>query len=125
MQEALPIRLKAIHFINTVPFMDKVIALMKPFMKKELINILEFHSTMDTFIDKRVPKSAMPDECGGTAGKLLTIQEDAYKEMQANARFFEEEEASKRVNEKVRQGKPHGDGDIFGTQGNFRQLSVD
>lgn len=105
--------------------MDKVIALMKPFMKKELMEILHFHSTMDTFMDKCVPKSAMPIEYGGTAGTLMDIQEKTYKELQANPRFFEEEEASKRVNEKARQGKPHGDGDIFGTQGNFRQLSVD
>ncbi|KAG4074774.1 hypothetical protein HA402_006413 [Bradysia odoriphaga] len=125
LQEALPIRLKAIHFINTVSFMDKVLALMKPFTKKELMNMLQLHSTMDTFLDKCVPKSAMPNEYGGSAGEAEEMRENSYKNMQANARFFEEEEVSKRVNEKLRQGKPHGDGDIFGLDGSFKQLSFD
>lgn len=125
LQEALPVRLKAIHFINTVSFMDKVLALMKPFTKKELMNMIQLHPTMDTFIDKCVPRTAMPDEYGGSAGAAEKMRENAYKRMQANARFFEEEELSKRVNEKLRQGKPHGDGDIFGLDGSFKQLSFD
>ncbi|XP_037027443.1 alpha-tocopherol transfer protein-like [Bradysia coprophila] len=124
-QEALPIRLKAIHFINTVSFMDKVLALMKPFTKKELMNMLQLHATMDTFLDKCVPKSAMPNEYGGSAGDAEKMRENSYTSMQANARFFEEEETTKRVNEKLRQGKPHGDGDIFGLDGSFKQLSFD
>lgn len=117
--------MKAIHFINTVPFMDKVIALMKPFMKKELMNILHFHPTMDTFIDKCVPKCALPDELCGSAGKIEKMQENVSKKLQENAQYFVDEESSKRVIEKLRQGKPHGDGDIFGIDGSFKQLSFD
>lgn len=105
--------------------MDKVIALMKPFMKKEFMDIMHFHATMDTFVDKFVPKSALPNEYGGSAGKVDQIKDEAYKIMQANADYFEEEESSKRMNEKLRQGKPHGGGDIFGMEGNFKQLSFD
>lgn len=123
-QEALPIRLKAIHFINTVSFMDKVLAMMKPFTKKELMNMLQLHPTMDTFLDKCVPKSAMPEEYGGSGGKADALRVELYKNLQANAGFFEEE-AKKRMNEKLRQGKPHGNGDIFGLDGSFKQLSFD
>lgn len=98
---------------------------MKPFMKKELMNILYFHPTMDTFIDKCVPKCALPEELGGTAGTLEKMRENVCKNLHANAEFFVEEESSKRVNEKLRQGKPHGDGDIFGIDGSFKQLSFD
>ncbi|KAJ6636959.1 Alpha-tocopherol transfer protein-like [Pseudolycoriella hygida] len=124
-QDALPIRLKAIHFINTVSFMDKVLALMRPFMKKELMDILHFHSTMDTFVDKFVPRNALPDEYNGTGGKMNKMQDEACNHVRNNAKYFEEEELTKRVNEKLRQGKPHGDGDIYGIDGSFKQLSFD
>ncbi len=89
------------------------------------MNMLHFHATMDTFLDKCVPKSTMPDEYGGSAGKIRTMQDDANKIMQTHGKFFEEEETTKRINEKLRQGKPHGDGDVFGMDGSFKQLSFD
>lgn len=36
LQEAMPMRLKGIHVLNAVWFMDKVLALIRPFMKQEL-----------------------------------------------------------------------------------------
>lgn len=39
-QEAMPVRLKAIHVLNTVWFMNKVLALIKPFMKQELYDMV-------------------------------------------------------------------------------------
>ena len=40
LQEALPVRLKAVHFINTNSVMDIIFNMMKPFMKKELVDIV-------------------------------------------------------------------------------------
>lgn len=39
-QEAIPVRLKAIHFINTPPVMDVIMNMAKPFMKKEFWNMV-------------------------------------------------------------------------------------
>lgn len=124
-QEALPVRLRAFHFINTVPFMDKVLALMRPFMKKDLMDVMHLHSTLDTFLDKHVTKSMMPDEYGGSAGKIKDLTDKVYKEMQANGQFFVDEEQTKRVDEKLRPGKPKTESDLFGTDGNFKQLQFD
>lgn len=39
-QEAVPIKLKAIHVLNSVYFIDKILGLVKPFMKKELFKLV-------------------------------------------------------------------------------------
>lgn len=39
-QEALPVQLKAVHVLNVVYFIDKILGLLKPFMKKELFDLV-------------------------------------------------------------------------------------
>lgn len=63
----MPIRLKGLHFINTVPFMDKILALMRPFMRKELMDVMELHTTVESF-KKYVFLEQLPNEYGGKAG---------------------------------------------------------
>lgn len=67
LQEGLPFRIKGLHFINIVSFVDKITFLMKPFMTKELWDIFHLHSNMETlskFIDPAILPSNYP---GGTA----------------------------------------------------------
>lgn len=121
----MPVRLRAFHFVNTVPWMDKVLAMMRPFMKKELMDAMHLHSSLDSFLDNHVPKSMMPEEYGGSAGKLKDLTDKAYKDMQSYPQFYKEEEETKRVNEKLRPGKPKTESDLFGIDGNFKQLQFD
>lgn len=87
-------------------------SMMKPFMKKELLEMVHIHKSLDTFLDVCVPKAMMPEEYGGTAGKKCDMAQHAYDEVRANREFFIEEEATKRVKEELRPGKPKTD--IFG-----------
>lgn len=40
LQEGLPVRLKGFHFLNSIPVMDIIMGMMKPFLKKELMEIV-------------------------------------------------------------------------------------
>ena len=40
LQDALPVRLKAIHVMNALPVMDIMLSMFKPFMKKELLDMV-------------------------------------------------------------------------------------
>lgn len=39
-QEAIPVRLKAIHIFNTVPIIDTLLNMIKPFAKAELLKLV-------------------------------------------------------------------------------------
>lgn len=69
----MPVRLKGLHYINTVSFMDKILALMRPFMKKELIDVLHLHSTVESF-SKNVFADQLPNEYGGKAGTFNELR---------------------------------------------------
>lgn len=94
--------------------MDKILAMMRPFMSKELMNVMYTHKTLDTFLDKCIPKEIMPEEYGGLAGKANDNIAKMYNELQSNAEFFINDENTKRVNEKLRPGKSKTDRDLFG-----------
>lgn len=59
------VKLKGVHFINAPSFMDKVMMLLKPFMKKALMDIIHIHETDSPELYKYIPKKAFPNELGG------------------------------------------------------------
>lgn len=63
-QEAIPIRMHGFHFINLVPFFDKVIGLMTPFIRKDLQDVLCVHSNVNDLY-QYVPREMLPREIGG------------------------------------------------------------
>lgn len=77
LQEAMPVRLKGIHLTNVVPFIDKILMLIKPFMKKELLEILHLHSKPETLYPF-VQKECLIKELGGNAGSLMEIQSKSF-----------------------------------------------
>lgn len=99
-----------------------MLGMIRPLIKKELMDLIHTHTTLDSFLDCHIPKRIMPTEYGGSAGDIADIIGAVYKEMQANEAFYMEEETTKRVNEQLRPGKPKVEsGTIFSLFSNGKQ----
>ena len=68
-QEAAPIRIIHSHFINCSPLMSKLMAIVRPFLKKEVSDSIKFHSSLESLYEF-VPKDILPVDFGGTAESL-------------------------------------------------------
>lgn len=67
-QEAAPFKVVQNHFVNCSPTMERFIAFLKPFMKKEILDSIKFHTSTETLFEY-LPRELVPDEFGGTGGK--------------------------------------------------------
>ncbi|XP_055590423.1 uncharacterized protein LOC129742540 [Uranotaenia lowii] len=124
LQEAMPIRLKGLHFANVVPFMDAILALIKPFMKKELMEVLYLHQTNEQ-MHQYIGKECLPEDCGGECESREVLSRRWYDRLIELREFFLEEERTQRVDESKRPGKSNAAGRAFGIEGNFRKLDID
>lgn len=64
-QEAAPFNIKSIHFVNCSAILDKVFSLIKPLLKKDLMNSIFFHKSGLESLHQHVPKYCLPSEYGG------------------------------------------------------------
>ncbi|XP_015592996.1 alpha-tocopherol transfer protein-like [Cephus cinctus] len=124
LQEGLPVRLKGLHFMNTTPVMDVILGMMKPFMKKSLMDMLFVHSTKDS-LEKHIPLEILPNELGGKAGSMKDLHAASIKKLEEHRSWFQDDEANHRVNETLRPGKAKNVTDIFGVEGSFKKLEID
>ncbi|XP_071561102.1 alpha-tocopherol transfer protein-like [Temnothorax nylanderi] len=123
-QEAAPVRLKALHVLNAMPIVDTFLNLLKPFIKKEMMNLLHFHSNMET-VKKYLPIEALPNEYGGKAGPIEEIAAKHIQLLEEFRDYFQYDEANGRVNESLRVGKCESAENLFGVDGSFKKLELD
>ncbi|XP_050316009.1 alpha-tocopherol transfer protein-like [Anthonomus grandis grandis] len=79
LQEALPTQLKFIHIMNTSYVFDKIITILKPFMNKELFDMIITHppnKSLEYFYEKYIPKELLPADLGGDLTNLEQLKED-------------------------------------------------
>lgn len=48
-QEAHPVRLRTVHVINCSPMLDRIMTVLRPFMKKEVSKLVKFYSVILLF----------------------------------------------------------------------------
>ncbi|XP_012224572.1 alpha-tocopherol transfer protein-like [Linepithema humile] len=122
-QEAYPVKLKAVHVINVSPIVDTILNFVKPLLKEKIRNRIFMHSDLKTLYD-HIPKEILPTEYGGDAGPIQDIHEKWIKKLEEYGPWFAEQETVK-SNEALRTGNPKTQDDLFGLDGSFRQLTID
>lgn len=99
-QEGNPIRLKGIHVVNTLPIIDKIMFMIKPFMNKELLELVHFHSSDMSEVQKYLHKSCLPKDFDGDLPSCAELHEKYCDWMNKLKPFFDEEEARRSNNKK-------------------------
>lgn len=92
LQEGLPVRLKGIHVLNAVWFMDKVLSLVRPFMKRELFDMLHLYTGDVSDVYEHIPPSCLPKDFGGELDSLEYLHEAHCQRLDQLRDYFLEEE---------------------------------
>ncbi|XP_028667886.1 alpha-tocopherol transfer protein-like [Erpetoichthys calabaricus] len=70
LQDGFPIRIKAVNVINEPRIFKGVFAIIKPFLKEKMAQRFILHGSDLISLHQRLPRDILPEEYGGTAGKL-------------------------------------------------------
>ncbi|XP_053616917.1 alpha-tocopherol transfer protein-like isoform X2 [Plodia interpunctella] len=124
LQNCMLIKLKSVHFLNAPSFMDKLMMMLRPFLNKTLMDLINIHQVGSDTLEKFVPRRILPKEDGGEYKTRKEIQSELIERLKENQEFWSEER-HKRVNEKKRPGKAATIEDLFGIQGSFKKLDID
>lgn len=85
-QEAVPFNIKKVHFLNCSYIFDKMFALIKPLLNKDLLEVIHFHTQGVESLYEHVPKSILPIELGGDIGSMTEIYRK-FQEFVVSKRF--------------------------------------
>jgi hypothetical protein len=122
-QEAYPVKVKEVHIINATPFVDFVIKQVSFFLKEKIRRRIMVHPTVDSLLEF-VPREMLPEEFGGTAGKMQKYSDQWIRMLQEYEPWFREQERVL-ADESKRPGPPKCHEDLFGLNGSFKQLAID
>ncbi|XP_013105399.1 alpha-tocopherol transfer protein-like isoform X2 [Stomoxys calcitrans] len=123
-EEAIPLRPKASHFVNTPMGFETIFNIIKPMLSAKQQSRLFVHGNkMDSLI-QQVPLKYLPKEYGGENGSLDEISKEWEQKLDKYREYFKKN-AEYGTDEKLRPGKAIDFNSIFGIDGSFRKLDVD
>lgn len=127
LQEAVPGKLRAIHVFNVVYFFDKILSLIKPFMKAEILNNLHLHSSnmdMEKFYKEHVPKSCLPSDFGGDLASVKELHDAHCEEFMRLRPYFlaEEKQTALQFDDCDKKGLEHEL--LIEHERNFKNISI-
>jgi hypothetical protein len=122
-QEAYPVKIKEVHVVNAGPVVEMIMAVVRPLLKEKLRSRIHLHSRLES-LHQFVPKDLLPEEYGGSAGRLEEVKENWTMTLEEYGGWFKEQEGV-RADETRRPGRPTSYDTLFGVEGSFRQLTID
>ncbi|XP_050361887.1 uncharacterized protein LOC126781108 [Nymphalis io] len=90
-QDAVPVRIKEIHFLNTPFFFETFFGIVRRFMSEKSKNRIIVHSKNMESFHERVPKEILPEEYGGTGDNIQDCIEYWKNKMRDYSSFFEDD----------------------------------
>lgn len=70
MMGAHPLRIKAVHVVNSHSLFDKLMMILRPFLGAKAMKVIHFHLPNTTTLFDFVPREILPEEYGGTTGSI-------------------------------------------------------
>ncbi|KAI5641589.1 CRAL/TRIO domain-containing protein [Phthorimaea operculella] len=128
-QDATPLRIKGVHFLNTRPGFETVFNALKSLLNEKNRQRLYVHNKNYEEMYKYIPKDILPSEYGGYGGTESEITE-YWKQKVKEYRTWLEEDEEFGTDETLRPVKPNPattgtTADVNGVEGSFRKLEVD
>ncbi|XP_070491774.1 alpha-tocopherol transfer protein-like [Chironomus tepperi] len=94
-QHASPLKTKAVHILNSSHLFQVLFSIIKPFMKKELADVIHIHTAdMDynEFFEKHVPRHCMPSDYGGDLPSLDELHAKNIETLRTMKEYYRLEE---------------------------------
>nr|ATY51914.1 CTD40 [Heliconius melpomene] len=116
-ENALPIRLKQVHVVNAPSFIDKIYAVMKPFITKQITELIHFHPPNSETLFQYIRKEDLPADYGGSRPPMAELRKDIDALISRNREKLIDENLWKNV----AKNKNEASTEI----GSFRTLAID
>ncbi|GFG39222.1 hypothetical protein Cfor_00123, partial [Coptotermes formosanus] len=118
------VRMKGLHIINTPPYANIVIGILKSIFKSKLVSRIHIHGSDLQKLHKYIPKRCLPREYGGYAGSVNEHWAVWKEKLRSYQTYFKERE-NLVTEENKRPGGAFDSGKCFGYEGSFRKLNID
>ena len=73
-QESHPVIVQQIHIVNCGSLLNRLMMILKPFLKTEVAERIQTHLPNSNTLFKFIPREVLPKEYGGTSGSIEDIR---------------------------------------------------
>ncbi|XP_055707183.1 alpha-tocopherol transfer protein-like [Phlebotomus papatasi] len=122
-QQATPLHQKEIHYLNLPSSMMTLFNIFKKYLTEQNGVKVYVHANLES-LQAAISKDILPEEYGGTGGKIAEITAEWERKLLEKRQWFLEDEKYG-TDEKKRAGTPRTPESLFGFEGSFRQLEFD
>ncbi|XP_068087045.1 alpha-tocopherol transfer protein-like [Anabrus simplex] len=101
-QEGYPLRMKGVHIINVPTYVDKIMTVIKPFLKKDIMKMVRFHTGRTDTLYTYVPRELLPKDYGGDQKSVEELCQAMKERVEACREWYLQEQTLKATGGKRR-----------------------